>query len=86
MTDKRHSVCFQETYGLVWKSLGKWTAPHWVIVVLIMVEGCGARMKKHRARAEEELFYMRSLSMMALICVGKAGASVAVGIRCYGDT
>ena len=56
MTDKRHSVCFQETYGLVWKSLGKWTAPHWVIVVLIMVEGCGARMKKHRARAEEELF------------------------------
>ena len=50
-----------------------------------MTEGCGARMKKPRARAEEELFQMRSLSMMSLICVRKAGASVAMGIRCYGD-
>lgn len=69
----------------MWKSLGKWTAPHGVIVVVIMTEGCGARMKKPRARAEEELFQMRSLSIMSLICVRKAGASVAMGIRCYGD-
>ena len=51
----------------------------WVNVVVNTVEGCGARMKRCRARAEE-IFQVRSLSMTFLICVRKAGVSVATGI------
>lgn len=56
------------------------SSARWVNVMVNTVEGCGAWMKRCRARAEE-IFRVRSLSMTFLICVRKAGVSVAMGIR-----